>query len=64
MKHITLSDQDAGQIDTFLELTSGRISEELKLWENMKGKTPNAEKNISFWKETAQAVEKLRSKLR
>lgn len=64
MKHITLSDQDAGQIDTYLELTSGRISEELKLWESMKGKAQTAEKNIVFWKETAQAVEKLRSKLR
>ena len=64
MKHITLSDQEAGQIDTYLELTSGRISEELKLWESMKGETPNAEKNIAFWKETATAVEKLRNQLR
>lgn len=64
MKQITLSDQEAGQIDTYLELTSGRISEELKLWESMKGETPNAENNIEFWKETAQAVEKLRKQLR
>lgn len=64
MKQITLSDQEAGQIDTYLELTSGRISKELKLWESMKGKTPTAEKNISFWKETAQAIEKLRNQLR
>lgn len=64
MKQITLSDQEAGQIDTYLELTSGRIFEELKLWESMKGETPNAENNIEFWKETAQAVEKLRKQLR
>ena len=64
MKQITLSDQDAGQIDTYLELTSGRISEELKLWESMKSETPNAEKNTAFWKETAQAVGKLRKQLR
>ena len=32
MKQITLSEQDASRIDTYLELTSGRISEELKLW--------------------------------
>nr|DAW27576.1 MAG TPA: hypothetical protein [Caudoviricetes sp.] len=64
MKHVILTDYEAGQIDTYLELTSGRISEELKLWESMEGKTPNAKKNISFWKEMAQAVEKLRNQLK
>lgn len=63
MKTIILTDREASQINTYLELTSGLISEELKLWESMKGKTPNAKKNISFWKETAQAVEKLREQL-
>lgn len=63
MKQIALSDQDASQIDTYLELTSGRISEELALWESMKGKAQTAEKNIVFWKDTAQAVEKLREQL-
>lgn len=63
MKQITLSEQDASRIDTYLELTSGRISEELKLWESMKGKAQTAEKNIVFWKDTAQAVEKLRKQL-
>ena len=64
MRQIILSDQEAGQIATFLELTSGRITEELKLWGKMKGKAPNAEKNIAFWKETAQAIETLRNQLR
>ena len=63
MKKITLSEQDASRIDTYLELTSGRISEELKLWESMKGKAQTAEKNIVFRKDTAQAVEKLREQL-
>lgn len=44
MKHVILTDYEAGQIDTYLELTSGRISEELALWESMKGKSPNAKK--------------------
>lgn len=44
MKHVILTDYEASQIDTYLELTSGRISEELKLWESMEGKTPNAKK--------------------
>ena len=64
MKTIVLTDQDASQVDTYLELTSVRISEELKLWESMKDKSPTAEKNISFWKDTATAVEKLRNQLR
>ena len=63
MKQITLSEQDASRIDTYLGLISGRISEELKLWESMKGKAQTAEKNIVFWKDTAQAVEKLREQL-
>nr|WP_296029362.1 hypothetical protein [uncultured Dorea sp.] len=64
MKTIVLTERDANQIDTYLELTSGRISEELKLWESMKDKSPTAEKNISFRKETEQAVEKLRNQLK
>ena len=63
MKTIILTDREASQINIYLELTSGRISEELKLWESMESKIPNAKKNISFWKETAQAVEKLREQL-
>ena len=64
MKHVILTDYEAGQIDTYLELTSGRISEELALWESMEGKTPNAKKNISFWKEMAQAVEKAKKSVK
>lgn len=64
MKEIILTDQEARQVDTFLEFTSGRISEELKLWVSMKGKTPTAEKNIVFWEKTAKAVEKLRNQLK
>lgn len=64
MKHVILTDYEARQIDTYLELTSGRISEELALWESMKGKAQTTEKNIVFWKETAQAVEKLRNQLK
>ena len=48
MKHVILTDYEVGQIDTYLELTSGRISEELKLWESMEGKTPNAKKEYFF----------------
>lgn len=44
MKHVILTDYEASQINTSLELTSGRISEELKLWESMEGKTPNAKR--------------------
>ena len=64
MKHVILTDYEASQINTYLELISGRISEELKLWESMKGKAQTAEKNTVFWKDTAQAVEKLRNQLR
>lgn len=64
MKEIILTDQEARQVDTFLEFTSGRISEELKLWVSMKDKSQTAEKNIVFWKETEQAVEKLRNQLK
>lgn len=63
MKTIILTDREASQINTYLELTSGRISEELKLWESMKSKAPNAERNVAFWKETEQAIEKLREQL-
>lgn len=35
MKTIVLTDRDANQIDTYLELTSGLISEELKLREQL-----------------------------
>ena len=63
MKEIILTDQEARQVDTFLEFTSSRITEELKLWESLKVYTENAEKNFEFWKSTAQAVNRLRVQL-
>ena len=35
MKTIILTNREASQIDAYLELTSGRISEELKLREQL-----------------------------
>lgn len=64
MKQITLSDKEAKQIDIYLELTSGRISEELSIWKNLQGKNPVAKNNINFWSETAKAVERLQNELR
>lgn len=63
-KHIKLSEEDAKRLDTYLELTSSRITEELKLWESLRGDAPTADKNINFWDETAVAVSKLRKQLR
>lgn len=63
MKEIILTDREARQVDTFLEFTSSRITEELKLWESLKVYTENAEKNVEFWKSTAQAVNRLRVQL-
>lgn len=64
MKQITLSDKEAKQIDIYLELTAGRISEELSIWKNLQGKNPVAEKNINFWSETVKSVERLWNELR
>ena len=63
MKEIILTDQETRQIDVFLEFTSSRITEELKLWEGLKVYTENAENNVEFWKSTAQAVNRLRVQL-
>lgn len=63
-KQIKLSEEDAKRLDTYLELTSSRITEELKLWESLRGDAPTADKNINFWDETAVAVSKLRKQLR
>lgn len=63
MKEIILTDQEARQVDTFLEFTSSRITEELNLWESLKEYAENAEKNVEFWNRTAQAVNRLRVQL-
>lgn len=63
MKEIILTDQEARQVDAFLEFTASRITEELNLWESLKVYTENAEKNVEFWKSTAQAINRLRVQL-
>lgn len=63
MKEIILTDQEARQVDIFLEFTFSRITEELNLWESLKVYTENAEKNVEFWKSTAQAVNRLQVQL-
>ncbi len=64
MKYITLTDKEAEQLDIYLELTSGRIEEEIKIWQGLQGKTPLAESNINFWKASHKAVNSLRKELR
>lgn len=59
MKQITLTDQEAKALEIYLVLTSGRITEELKIWNELKGEAPAAERNIKFWKEIAEVLDKI-----
>lgn len=59
MKQIVLTDQEAKALEIYLELTSGRITGELKMWNELKEKAPAAERNIKFWKEIAEVLEKI-----
>lgn len=59
MKQIVLTDQEAKALEIYLELTSGRITGELKIRNELKEKTPAAERNIKFWKEIADVLEKI-----
>ena len=59
MKQIVLTDQEAKALEIYLELTSERITGELKIWNELKGKATAAERNIKFWKEIAEVLEKI-----
>lgn len=58
MKQIILTDQEAKTLKMYLLLTSGRIGEELKIWDELKGKAPAAESNFKFWKEIETVIDK------
>lgn len=63
MKQIALTDQEAKALEIYLVLTSGRITEELKIWNELKGEAPAAEKNIKFWENIETVVGKLKEML-
>lgn len=63
MKQIVLTDQEAKALEIYLELTSGRITGELKIWNELKGKAPVAESNIKFWENIETVIEKLEEML-
>lgn len=42
MKQIALTDQETKALEIYLVLTSGRITEELKIWNELKGEAPAA----------------------
>ena len=64
MKQITLTDQEANRLDTFLIMTSQYREKELNCWERLKDKAPAAKSNIAFWEETNELIRQLQEKLR
>lgn len=63
MKQIVLTDQEAKALEIYLELTSGRITGELKIRNELKEKAPAAESNIKFWENIETVIEKLKEML-
>ncbi len=63
MKQIALTDQEAKALELYLVLTSGRITEELKIWNELKREAPAAEKNIRFWENIETVLGKLKEML-
>lgn len=49
---IELTRTEADNLITFLNLTSVRVLEEIKLWDSLKNneRYPKAESNLKFWK--------------
>ena len=65
MKHITLTTEEAVDLEMYFALTHQRITDEIEVWESLKGNptAPAAEKNLIFWKKMETLINRVSKEL-
>lgn len=66
MKHITLTTEEAVDLEMYFALTHQRITDEIEVWESLKDNptAPAAGKNLIFWKKMETLINRVSKELR
>lgn len=65
-KHITLTTEEAVDLEMYFALTHQRITDEIEVWESLKDNptAPAAGKNLIFWKKMETLINRVSKELR
>lgn len=64
VKQITLSKDESIRLEMYLTLTGQRITDELKVWQRLKGEAQAAERNLVFWQNIKELIDRISKELR
>ena len=61
---ITLSKSESIRLEMYFAMTGQRITDELEAWERLNGEVQAAERNIVFWQNIKELIDRISKKLR
>lgn len=64
VKQITLSKDESIRLEMYLTLTGQRITDELKVWQRLKGEAQAAKRNLVFWQNIKELIDRISKELR
>lgn len=64
VKQIKLSKYDAIRLEMYLAMTEQRITDELKVWHSLKDEAPAAKRNLDFWQNIKDLIDRINKELR
>ena len=64
VKQIALSKDESIRLEMYFAMTSQRITDELNIWQSLKGEAPAAERNLAFWQNIKTLIDRINKELR
>ena len=64
VKQITLSKDESIRLEMYFAMTSQRITDELEAWHKLKDEAPAAERNLTFWQNVKELIDRISKELR
>lgn len=64
VKQITLSKDESIRLEMYLTLTGQRITDELEVWQRLKGEAQAAKRNLVFWQNIKELIDRISKELR
>lgn len=60
---ITLSKDESIRLEMYFAMTGQRITDELKVWQSLKDEAPAAERNLIFWQNMKELIDRINKEL-
>lgn len=64
VKQITLSEDESIRLEMYFAMTGQRIVDELEVWQRLNGEVQAAERNLVFWQNIKELIDRIYKELR